>query len=60
MCPACIGTAVVIAGGATSSGGLAALVIKKFCAKNFARKIRTQFKFKESHDGQQQDRSAAA
>jgi transcriptional regulator GlxA family with amidase domain len=60
MCPACIGTAALIAGGATSSGGLAALVIKKFCAKNFARKIGRQFRFKESHDGQQQDRSTTA
>ena len=60
MCPACIGTAVVIAGGATSSGGLAALAVKKFCTKKFGGKIRRQFKFKESHDGQQQNRSAAA
>jgi hypothetical protein len=55
-----LGTAVAIAGGATSSGGLAALAIKKFCAKNLGRKIRMQFKFKESRDGQQQDRTAAA
>lgn len=60
MCPACIGTAVVIAGGATSSGGLAALAIRKFWANKFGREVWSQFKFKESHDGQQQDRSAAA
>jgi len=60
MCPACIGTAVVIAGGATSSSGLAALAIKKFCTGKIGGKIRRQFKFKESHDGQQQNRSAAA
>jgi hypothetical protein len=34
MCPVCITTAVLVAGSATSSGGLAAIVIKKFGGKN--------------------------
>ena len=34
MCPVCITTAVLIAGKVTSSGGLAAIVIKKFGVKN--------------------------
>jgi hypothetical protein len=34
MCPVCITTAVLIAGGVTSSGGLAAIAIKKFGVKN--------------------------
>ena len=34
MCPLCLTTAVLIAGSATSSGGLAAVVIKKFGATN--------------------------
>jgi hypothetical protein len=34
MCPVCIATAVMIAGSATSSGGLAAMAIKKFGVKN--------------------------
>jgi hypothetical protein len=34
MCPVCITTAVLIAGSATSTGGLAAIVIKKFGVKN--------------------------
>lgn len=49
MCPACIGTAALIAGSAVSTGGLAALVI--YFAKNGASKIRPQFKSKESRDG---------
>ena len=34
MCPVCITTAVLIAGGATSTGGLAAIAIRKFGSKN--------------------------
>ena len=30
MCPVCITTAMLIAGGATSTGGLAAIAIRKF------------------------------
>jgi hypothetical protein len=49
MCPACIGTAALIAGTAASTGGLAALVTS--LAKGGAKKIGAQFKFKENHDG---------
>jgi hypothetical protein len=34
MCPMCIATAALIAGSATSSGGLAAIAIRKFGMKN--------------------------
>ena len=34
MCPVCLATAVLIAGSVTSMGGLAAIAIKKFGAKN--------------------------
>ena len=34
MCPVCIATAVLIAGSATSSGGLAAIAIRKFGVKS--------------------------
>ncbi|HWZ51167.1 MAG TPA: hypothetical protein VNW54_06865 [Granulicella sp.] len=34
MCPVCITTALLIAGSATSTGGLAAIAIKKFGVKN--------------------------
>ena len=36
MCPLCITTALLIAGSATSTGGLAAIAIKKFGVKNSA------------------------
>jgi hypothetical protein len=34
MCPVCLTTAALIAGSVTSSGGLAAIAIKKFGVKN--------------------------
>jgi hypothetical protein len=34
MCPICITTAALIAGSATSTGGLAAIAIRKFGVKN--------------------------
>jgi hypothetical protein len=34
MCPVCITTAAMIAGSVTSTGGLAALAIRKFGGKN--------------------------
>jgi hypothetical protein len=34
MCPVCITTAVLIAGSVTSTGGLAAIAIKKFGANS--------------------------
>jgi hypothetical protein len=34
MCPVCIATAALIAGSVTSTGGLAAIAIKKFSGKN--------------------------
>jgi hypothetical protein len=36
MCPMCLATAVLIAGSATSTGGLTAIAIKKFGIKNAA------------------------
>jgi hypothetical protein len=36
MCPLCISTAVLIAGSVASTGGLAAVVIKKSSVKNNA------------------------
>jgi hypothetical protein len=36
MCPVCLTTAVLIAGKVTSTGGLAAIAIKKFGVKNGA------------------------
>jgi hypothetical protein len=36
MCPVCITTAVLIAGSATSTGGIAAIALKRLGAKNAA------------------------
>jgi hypothetical protein len=36
MCPICIATAALIAAGLTSTGGLAAIAIRKFGVKNAA------------------------
>jgi hypothetical protein len=47
MCPACISTVALITSGATSAGGFAAIVLKKFGSKNVAEKIQS----KENHDG---------
>ena len=47
MCPACMATVAVIAAGATSTGGLAALVVKTFRAKRNATKILAVPKSKE-------------
>ena len=51
MCPACIATAALIAGSAITTGGAAALVIKKFYAKNVANKARAQAPLKENRNG---------
>ncbi len=37
MCPACIATATPVVAGATSTGGLIALVVKKLPAKTGAK-----------------------
>jgi len=39
MCPVCLTTAALIAGSVTSTGGLAAIVIKKFNPKNTAQNV---------------------
>jgi hypothetical protein len=38
MCPACIITAVLVVAGATSTGGLTALVVRKLRANSDAKK----------------------
>ena len=55
MCPACITTAALIASSASSAGGLAALVVKKFRTKSVTEIVPAQIQSKENHDGHQQD-----
>ena len=57
MCPVCLATAAMIAGSAISTGGLTAIVIKKFCAKNCAQAIPIQAGAKENPNGQHHDPS---
>lgn len=59
MCPACIGTAALIAGSASSTFGLAAAVMAKLRWKNSETRFSANIKAKESHDGQQQDGATA-
>jgi hypothetical protein len=54
MCPACIATAALIAGTTSGTGGLTALVFRKFREKS-AKIVTEQDYSKESHDGQQPD-----
>ena len=52
MCPACVASAGLIAASATSSGGVAAFVIKKFF-----RKTTQQTKGTENETGRKTNRS---
>jgi hypothetical protein len=47
MCPVCLTTAALIAGSVTSTGGLAAIVIKKFGVKSVEDKNPTPTPSKE-------------
>jgi hypothetical protein len=60
MCPFCIATAAIIAGGATGTSGLAALVVSKFRQSNYVTKFPTQAKPKEDHDEHQYDGATAS
>jgi hypothetical protein len=51
MCPVCIATAVLIAGKVTSTGGIAAIAIKKFGEKNAVDNNSTPTPSKEDHHG---------
>ncbi len=59
MCPVCLATAAILAGSATGTGGLTALVARGFRK----RKSNDQFptiKPKENQDGHQPDTGASA
>jgi hypothetical protein len=58
MCPVCLATVAILAGSATGTGGLTALVARQFRK----RESKDQFpmtKQKENHDGHQSDRGAS-
>jgi len=52
MCPVCLATAALIAGKATSAGGLAAIALQKIHKASTARKVLEQNKSKENPNGQ--------
>jgi len=52
MCPACITTLALVTSGATSAGGLAALVLKKAGGKKSGSKIPAPTQAKENRHGQ--------
>lgn len=53
MCPVCIAAAALVAGKATSTGGVAALVVKKFRAKKLDEKSTTEKSLSNSnHEGE--------
>ena len=60
MCPICITTAALIAGGATSTGGLAAIAIRKFGVKNAVDNNPAQRRNQDGneHDGETPNRVA--
>jgi hypothetical protein len=51
MCPLCVSTAMLIAGSVTSTGGLAAVAIKKFGMKNAVNNNPNPIPPKEDHHG---------
>jgi len=60
MCPVCIATAALIAGSATGSSGLAALVVAKFRRKEIADKFPPQTIAEEVHDDTIHDGNSAS
>jgi hypothetical protein len=51
MCPLCLSTAALIAGSVTSTGGLAAIAMKKFGVKNAGDNHPAPTPTKEDHHG---------
>jgi len=51
MCPFCFAAAVLLAGGVASTGGLAAIAIKKFGMKNAANNNPIPTPSEEDHHG---------
>ena len=58
MCPVCLATAAILAGSATGTGGLTALVARRFKKGKSTDQFPT-IKQKEIHDGHQPDTGAA-
>jgi hypothetical protein len=59
MCPLCLATAALIAGGATGTGGITALVAGTFLRKRALHRFPEPIKVKEVQNGDDSDRSEA-
>jgi hypothetical protein len=57
MCPLCLATAALIAGSATGTGGITALVAGTFLRKKSMRRFPEPIKVKEVQNGNDSDRS---
>jgi hypothetical protein len=55
MCPACMATMAVIFGSAVSGGGVAALVVKKWLARNPAHDAPEKLNAKENEHGNREE-----
>ncbi|MGD0829332.1 MAG: hypothetical protein ABR907_00215 [Terracidiphilus sp.] len=51
MCPYCLATAALFAGSVATTGGLAALVLKKVATRKITSNISTLSPSKEDHNG---------
>lgn len=60
MCPVCIATAAIIAGSATGTSGLSALVVTKFFRKNPPTQFPEQIEAEEVHDDNKHDGASAS
>jgi hypothetical protein len=58
MCPVCLATAAILAGSATGTGGLTALVARQLW-KRESKDQSPAIKQKENHNGYQPDRGAS-
>lgn len=58
MCPFCLATAAIIAGSATGTGGLTAVIAGKFRKRN-QKEVSTATEAKEERYGHEHDGSAA-
>jgi hypothetical protein len=59
MCPVCLATAAIIAGSATGTGGLTAIVASKFRKRKPTKDFPGQIEIEEDRHGYKPERSAA-
>jgi hypothetical protein len=60
MCPVCLATAAILAGSATGTGGLTALVVSTFRKRQPVEHFPANPNQKEDHDGDEPDRSTSS